>query len=298
MSNISELLQSPFREMYENFVVAKGEIPDFFNSKHWEVFPENYEKTILSTGSWKNFLRNSISIGFNDELLALGNKRWLNSENGNEIDVWEMRRKHDHRVLKEVIESQDDLIESLNQTCAVCSVIFVLENLASNTGAPLVANISLGWDESSLNEVTKKMETKRRERTIDCNSFDLGTIYYFWQISRLMDEITHIKNPLVADIGPGYGLLMAKMKKKYPSCRCILFDLPAMSAVQSYYLSTEFPDAKILYYADILESGNSIFETDFDFLILPGWMIEKIPDPTSRCLYQHEIYDGNEPRHY
>ena len=51
-----------------------------------------------------------------------------------------------------------------------------------------------------------------------------------------------------------------------------------MSAVQTYYLSSEFPNAKILFLKDFINKKNNILDMEFDFLILPFWEIEKIPE--------------------
>jgi len=51
-----------------------------------------------------------------------------------------------------------------------------------------------------------------------------------------------------------------------------------MSAVQYYYLDCEFREAEILYYKDLIEIGEILFEVDFDFLIFPGPMIELMPE--------------------
>ena len=71
--------------------------------------------------------------------------------------------------------------------------------------------------------------------------------------------------------------MISKVKKRYSKARCILFDLPELSAVQSYYIYNCFPGSNILYLNDLLKRGDEIFEDDFDFMILPGWMIERLP---------------------
>ena len=273
-----EKLGSPFKEMLENYLLAREQYPVGFSSMHWDVFPDDYEKTISSTSDWNSFLRNAISIGFNDEMMKLGNQRWHEASDENQIDVWSMRKEHDYRDLMEGIENKDALIKSFRLVCAVCSIKFVLESLGSDTGSPLIGTLSVKLTEPSFDIATGKSEQKTKEHFVSCNGFDLGTIYYFWQISRVMDELTTTDRPLVAEIGPGYGLLMSKIKKRYPRSRCVLFDLPEMSAVQLYYLSCEFPEAKILHYKDLTECKLSFIELDFDFLILPGWMIESMPE--------------------
>ena len=53
-------------------------------------------------------------------------------------------------------------------------------------------------------------------------------------------------------------------------------DLPEVNAIQSYYLSNVFKDAKFLGYKDYLQKGSLILDEEFDFLILPGWVSENL----------------------
>jgi hypothetical protein len=273
-SNIKNL-RAPFKQMLENYLLTKENLPADFASRHWDVFPKDYEKTILSTDAWEVFLRNAISIGFNDELSMLENQRWDKNSNGN--DVWEMRRKHNYKTLKNSVEDRAKVIELFEILGSICSFEFVLKSIGSSIGSPIVEPIIVDLPENSFDFATGKNVTKSKKHFISCNNFDLSTIYFFWQISRIVDELIGSDRPIVAEIGPGYGLLISKIKKKYPRSRCVLFDLPEMCAVQAYYLSCEFPKAKILYYKDLIEVGNSLFEEEFDFLILPGQIIKSMP---------------------
>ena len=63
-----------------------------------------------------------------------------------------------------------------------------------------------------------------------------------------------------------------KIKKNLNQAKYIIFDLPEVNAVQTYYLKNVFSDKKVLGYQEFLQS-NDIMSEDFDFLILPGWEI-------------------------
>ena len=62
--------------------------------------------------------------------------------------------------------------------------------------------------------------------------------------------------------------------KNLNQAKYIIFDLPEVNAVQTYYLKNVFSDKKVLGYEEFLQS-NDIMSEDFDFLILPGWEIDK-----------------------
>ena len=57
--------------------------------------------------------------------------------------------------------------------------------------------------------------------------------------------------------------------------KIVIFDLPEVNAIQSYYLRKVFPDKIFKGYKDFLELGEPILKEKFDFLILPGWTISQ-----------------------
>ena len=240
-------------------------------SAHWAVFPEDYEKAIESIDGWKTFLRNPLSLGFNDTLFECDNARWNEHDRTHKgIDAWKRRKQHDYRELvDEIIEDkgeQSHLLHKVKLLFSVCGPEFVIENLQSDVGSP--QKLPCSYRSNSEDE---------KPKVFYCNVHDLGNIYYFWQISRTADSLFNNESPLIVEIGAGYGGVISKIKNRYSKARCILFDLPELSAVQSYYIYNCFPGSNILYLNDLLERGDEIFEDDFDFMILPGWMIERFP---------------------
>ena len=64
---------------------------------HWDIFPEDYEKSIESIDGWKTFLRNPLSLGFNDTLIEFANARWSEHDKTHkDIDAWKRRKQHDY----------------------------------------------------------------------------------------------------------------------------------------------------------------------------------------------------------
>jgi len=113
------------------------------------------------------------------------------------------------------------------------------------------------------------------------NYNDLFLIQFAKKITQYANRDTRT----ICDIGGGYGGLGVKLKRYYPSCTIVLFDLPEINALQTYYVNKCFPDAKILTYQELMEqrgeiSTSSCLNLDFlelyDFVILPGWCIEFI----------------------
>ena len=65
-----------FESMKSNYKLCVKNYKKNFKSLHWDVFPENYENIFNDPNIWKTFLRNHISIGFNDALIEISNERF------------------------------------------------------------------------------------------------------------------------------------------------------------------------------------------------------------------------------
>ena len=262
-------LNSPFLQMYENYMLSKDHIEKNKISNHWNVFQENFENAILDTESWKYFLRNSLSIGFNDNLHKFSNVDFIKESKFK--DGWNLRRKCDFTNLvdEKIIDKaeNDKNFKFLNSLLAFCGIDFVMNNLQSNIGSPIKSYFKIsfaGYEQYS-------------DKEFFCNNHDLSDVYHFFIIN------SHIKNLLKSDsitlleIGGGYGGLISKIKKTYKNIRCIMIDIPEVLVVQNYYLFSEFPNAKFLYLKDLKNKKEKIFDMNFDFLLLPFKEIEKIP---------------------
>ena len=263
MNNTNSKLTKPFSSMLENYKLIKS-VPIGQKSGHWDVFPEDYEESIKQVDAWKTFLRNPLSLGFNDSLVNFENARFTDNKKYNNVDPLERRKKHDYtNLLEEIItetKEQEDIIKIVNLLFSACGPTFTMNNIATDIGSP------------------QKYLVEYKLEKFYCNIHDLLLTHIFWQISRATDKLINTNRPVIAEIGGGYGGLISKAKKKYPKARFITFDLPELLAVQTYYIYNNFPDAKILYLKDILERGSKVFYEDFDFIILPGWMIDQVPD--------------------
>ena len=80
MKNSEDILPKPFSNMLENYNLCKKTRPSGYTSSFWDVFPEDYEKSISQIDAWNTFLRNPLSLGFNDVLIDFDNARRSSSE--------------------------------------------------------------------------------------------------------------------------------------------------------------------------------------------------------------------------
>ena len=245
-----------FEFMLQNFELAKKTMPCDFKSVHWDAFPNGYSDLIRNEEIWPRMLRNALTIGFNDSLISHGNKRF---QKGNE-ELWKEMKQGE---LPDLIKEENDqnlfraITEAVKKLILSTDIEFVASSCIGKIGNPVVYKMNV-----------KAENTKNYE--IYYNSHDHDDIYHSWFI---INQLNHLKkeHPIICEIGSGYGGLASKIKNKIKKSKIIIFDLPEVNAVQSYYLLNTFPEQKILGYQDFLQYGSKILEEDFDFLVMPGW---------------------------
>ena len=102
-----------------------------------------------------------------------------------------------------------------------------------------------------------------------------SSLEYTFMLSHLEPYVEDAE--VVVDIGGGYGGLARLLKKSFPEVRIVLFDLPEVNAIQTYFLSTCFPEARVLTLRNVHERENiDPRALGADFLVLPGQLIERI----------------------
>lgn len=112
------------------------------------------------------------------------------------------------------------------------------------------------------------------------NHHDMLLCFNAWQLRECakMCGIRTDDRVTIIDIGGGFGGFSLKIKKIFPNSRIILLDIPETNAIQTYYLHEARKNDKILGMGDFENMGEEPFySSDFDFAILPGWLISSFP---------------------
>ncbi len=247
--------------MKRNYLLANQNNKEGFKSSNWDAFPDGYETLIDKEDIWPRMLRNALTLGFNDNLIGISNKRFEEENH----DLWKDMKRGDFpdlledtlvpkRVAEQIKGKISALMEAIEKS-------FILDNCLGETGSPQVVNVSI--------------RHLGKDRMFRFNNHDIDDIYHSWFI---LNQLAHLESsrPLICEIGAGYGGVAAKIKSNIPLSRVVIFDLPEVNVAQSYYLSQEFKEKKFLGYSDFLEKKASIINEDFDFLILPGWTINEV----------------------
>ena len=247
----------------ENYRLAKSHEKRELLSAHWDVFNTNFEKVIVDKKVWKRMLRNALTLGFNDNLTEISNKRFSKADDS----LWTRLRGGEYDDLIFDIEDEDTKSIKLHEdklmdTIEVTDLKFVMQNTLSNIGSPVATKF--------------KTDGRFGVNEILCNLHDLDDIRHCWQILRSLDSISMPEKPIFCEIGAGYGGLQTKIRNNIPNARFVIIDLPEVNAAQNYYLSKVFPKDTILGYQDFKLLGSEILNANFNFLILPAWTIKDL----------------------
>jgi hypothetical protein len=92
--------------------------------------------------------------------------------------------------------------------------------------------------------------------------------------------LSGLKAPVVLEIGGGFGGLAHHLLSRCPQVKYIGLDLPENILIQTYYLSSIFPEARIFtYMKDSPPIDVAVFD-HFDIVLLPNFELPRIADRT------------------
>jgi len=102
-------------------------------------------------------------------------------------------------------------------------------------------------------------------------------------------------NPVVAEIGAGYGGLAYFLMRGQESRKYIDFDLPETLAVAAYHLKKALPHRRVYLHAGGVPDWSSILARH-DVLLMPNWSIENLPsDSVDVCLNTFSLSEMSRP---
>ena len=244
------------KSMKKDYLLSKDNTSHNFKSIHWNVFEENYEENFNFSKLWDTFLRNSLSLGLNDSLSHISNERFKGNS-----DLWKTLKNCKKNLISKKIVDENEIKQIrtlLFYLLKKKGLNFVEKNLMSKVGDPQ----------------TVDFDVKDKNKTLKINKHDIMEIFYKSYLDDFCTNLRKRCNPLIIEIGGGFGNMASKIKKTIPNCKYVILDLPEVNSLQKYYLSKEFKGKKILGITDV-KNESSFNNLDFDFLILPGWMINK-----------------------
>jgi hypothetical protein len=99
---------------------------------------------------------------------------------------------------------------------------------------------------------------------------------YHYQAHYFARLLSGITNPVVMEIGGGFGGLAYQILKCIPNVTYIGFDLPENIFLQGYYLSCAFPELRILTYDGGMTALTRDTIAKYDIVLLPNFMLQNV----------------------
>ncbi|EKD29069.1 MAG: hypothetical protein ACD_79C00090G0009 [uncultured bacterium] len=101
-------------------------------------------------------------------------------------------------------------------------------------------------------------------------------IRYHTYAMQIKNLLSNHENPMIAEIGGGYGGLPYYLFKELKNCKYFNFDLPETLIICAYYLMLNFPEKKIFLGIELPINKNVIKK--YDIFLIPNYNIEMISD--------------------
>jgi putative sugar O-methyltransferase len=99
---------------------------------------------------------------------------------------------------------------------------------------------------------------------------------YHYQACYCARLLRDIANPVIAEIGGGFGGLAYQLHKQIPGLTYLGFDLPELLLIQSYYLKCAFPSARIMVFNGTPELIDRAVIDGFDFVLMPNYCLPQV----------------------
>lgn len=94
--------------------------------------------------------------------------------------------------------------------------------------------------------------------------------------ARLLSGLVDQPQPVLAELGGGFGRLCSFVKRQFPQSTYLGFDLPECLACASYYLMKSFPEKSFLLYGEGELPDDRLL--DFDFVLRPSFELSRLKD--------------------
>ena len=126
----------------QNYQLANNDIPENFKSAHWDIFNKNFDRLFDLRFAWDRMLRNALTLGFNDTLLGITNRRFSEKKG----DLWTELQSGD---IKDLVTNTTDqkMIEEekrlFSQIISYTDIDFVIKNCITDVCNPIVTKFNL-----------------------------------------------------------------------------------------------------------------------------------------------------------
>jgi hypothetical protein len=106
--------------------------------------------------------------------------------------------------------------------------------------------------------------------------------YYANKISNLLKDL---QDPIIVEIGAGYGSIPYHLYKFFNIYSTyIIFDIPEICIIASYFLKSCFPEKNFLFYNEY-DDIRKVNLREYDIIILPNYELQNLPDSCCDLVY-------------
>ncbi len=99
---------------------------------------------------------------------------------------------------------------------------------------------------------------------------------YHSQAEHFTRLLSEIEVPVILEIGGGFGGLAYHLLRRGGSVKYIGLDLPENLLIQSYYLASAFPKARLLTYREGMPKVDRATLSDYDIVLLPNFSMPAV----------------------
>jgi putative sugar O-methyltransferase len=111
---------------------------------------------------------------------------------------------------------------------------------------------------------------------VDNNFIDFGSEYQYHYSRQIKNLLIGTQNPVVLELGGGYGGMAYYLLRDFPQATYIGYDLPENAALQAYYLLSAFPEKNIILSGEVDLLG--LNTQNVDAMILSNFEMETLQE--------------------
>lgn len=109
---------------------------------------------------------------------------------------------------------------------------------------------------------------------IEGNLIMPNSFRHHYYASHVLNLLADIKNPVVAEIGGGYGGFAYHLLSSGKPAKYINFDLPEVLLIESYYLLNTFKEKKFLLFGEAKDINISVdIISSYDIILMPNFQL-------------------------
>ena len=135
------------------------------------------------------------------------------------------------------------------------------------------------YGKASLPEVASPLIGNPMGFMIDAMLFTHVSFIHNHFARRIDDLCADLENPMVCEIGGGWGGLAYHLLARNRNCKYVDYDIPLMALIAAYFLLSAFPERRIGLFGEVADLTQPFKE--HDIVVMPNYAIVHLPEESS-----------------